>query len=351
MKTMKECVREYVKANNNTVTSQEVINYILEEKKFKIKKRSITDALRTVLKEVGGSLKPYGLKEEILNYVRAHNNAVTSQEVINYILEEKKMGNSVGSIRTALGKVLQEVGGTLKPYGVKAEIRNYVKNHNNTVTSQEVINYILEEKKMKIRETNIIRVLRDVLKEEGGTLKSTYGELTAEIYNYVKIHNNEVTSQKVINYILEEKKMKTSEKCIRSALIKVLKKAGGTLKPYGLKEEIRNYVKIHNNTVTSQEVIKYILEEKKIETTNNSIKATLRTVLKEAGGTLKSTHGELKAEICNYVKTHNNTVSSQEVIDYILEEKKMKNTKNSIVKTLEYVLKEVGGSYIKNNCN
>ena len=169
MKTMKKCVREYLNAHNNTVTSQEVINYILEEKGFKTKKSSITRTLRCVLKEEGGTLKPYGVKEEILNYVKTHNNTVSSQEVVDYILVEKKIKTTESYIRNALVTVLKEVDGTLKPYGVKEEILNYVKSHKNTVSSQEVVDYILKEKKIKTKESYIRVALGIVLKEVGGS--------------------------------------------------------------------------------------------------------------------------------------------------------------------------------------
>ena len=36
METISECIRKYVEAHDNEVTSFEVINYILEQKKFVI---------------------------------------------------------------------------------------------------------------------------------------------------------------------------------------------------------------------------------------------------------------------------------------------------------------------------
>ena len=236
------------------------------------------------------------LKDEIRNYVIKHNNVVTSQEVQNYILKEKKMKTTPASIRVTLHNVLRETGGkllpSLKPYGLRAEIRNFVIEHNNAVTTQEVQNYILKEKKMKTTPANIRVTLHRVLKETGGKLLpslKSYG-LRAEIRNYVIEHNNAVTTQEVLNYILKEKKMKTTPTSIRVTLHNLLRETGGkllpSLKPYGLTAEIRNYVIEHNNAVTTQEVLNYILKEKKIETIPASIRCTLHRVLKETGGKL-----------------------------------------------------------------
>ena len=73
METISECIRKYVEAHDNEVTSCEVVNYILEEKKFEITEQCIRNKLTSVLKEVGGKLKPspryVGLiQEEIMKY-------------------------------------------------------------------------------------------------------------------------------------------------------------------------------------------------------------------------------------------------------------------------------------------
>ena len=173
METISECIRKYVEAHDNEVTSCEVVNYILEEKKFETTEKNVRATLTRILKEVGGKLKPQSsVTAEIRSYVKAHNNEVTSCEVINYILEEKKFKTTEMHIRPILTRILKEVGGKLKPKSsVKAEIRSYVKAHNNEVTSCEVINYILEEKKFETTEMHIRSTLTRILKEVGGKLK------------------------------------------------------------------------------------------------------------------------------------------------------------------------------------
>ena len=52
METISECIRKYVEAHDNEVTSCEVVNYILEEKKFEITEQCIRNKLTSVLKEV-----------------------------------------------------------------------------------------------------------------------------------------------------------------------------------------------------------------------------------------------------------------------------------------------------------
>lgn len=45
METISECIRKYVEAHDNEVTSCEVVNYILEEKKFETTEQSIRNKL------------------------------------------------------------------------------------------------------------------------------------------------------------------------------------------------------------------------------------------------------------------------------------------------------------------
>ena len=225
------------------------------------------------------------VEKEVRNYVKEHNNYVSSQEVVNYILHEKNIDTKENYIRKILSKVLKEIGRVRKPYGISKEIRSYVKEHNNCVSSKEVVNYILHEKNMDTTGKSIKSILSKVLQETGGVLKP-YG-ITEEIRSYVKEHNNCVGSQEVVNYILHEKNMDTTENYIKSILSKVLQETGGVLKPYGITEEIRSYVKEHNNYVSSQEVVNYILNEKNMDTTENYIKSMLSKVLQETGGTYK----------------------------------------------------------------
>ena len=172
METITKCIRKYVEKHGD-VTSYEVIDYILKQKEFITTEKSVRGILNRVLKEKGKKLKPlYGLATEIRNYVKAHDNEVTSCEVISYIIEEKKFETTENTIRTTLNRCLNEVGGKLKSsYGLTAEIRSYVKAHDNEVTSCEVINYIIEEKKFITTETNIRQILNRILKEVGGKLK------------------------------------------------------------------------------------------------------------------------------------------------------------------------------------
>ena len=169
METISECIRKYVEAHDNEVTSCEVINYILEEKKFETTEMYIRSILTRILKKVGGKLKPQSsVTAEIRSYVKAHDNEVTSCEVIKYILEERQFTTNEKSIRNQLTMVLKEVGGKLKPYGLLSEIRSYIEAHNNEVTSCEIINYILKEKGMNTTEGTIKRALWKVVRESGG---------------------------------------------------------------------------------------------------------------------------------------------------------------------------------------
>ena len=59
METISECIRKYVEAHDNEVTSCEVVNYILKEKKFETTEKNVRATLTRILKEVGGKLKTY----------------------------------------------------------------------------------------------------------------------------------------------------------------------------------------------------------------------------------------------------------------------------------------------------
>ena len=112
METISECIRKYVEAHDNEVTSCEVVNYILEEKKFEITEQCIRNKLTSVLKEVGGKLKPspryVGLiQEEIMKYLK-NNNCVTYDEVVDYILKEKRINIIGRKIRNTLCMIVRK---------------------------------------------------------------------------------------------------------------------------------------------------------------------------------------------------------------------------------------------------
>ena len=109
--------------------------------------------------------------QEVRNYVKAHKEGVTSNEVIHYILVEKEIKATENNIRSTLCKVLKGQGVQLKRESIAQEIRNYVNKHNNEVTSKEVIHYILVEKEIKTTKDNVRKTLGRVLKEQGVKLK------------------------------------------------------------------------------------------------------------------------------------------------------------------------------------
>ena len=171
MASIAEMIRDYVKTHDNTVSNREVIDYIIKVKKIKTPESYIRVTLNAILIKLGGTLKPEGLSGEIEAYVKEHNNEVSNQEVIKYILEKKKIKTTELSIRVTLNRVLKELGGTLKPAGIREEIKAYVEKHKNKVSYQEVIDHILKKKKIQVTEEHIKQVLREVLAEGEGTLK------------------------------------------------------------------------------------------------------------------------------------------------------------------------------------
>ena len=171
MSSMKDCIRKYVKEHNNKVTNQEVINYILKKKKIKATKESIRITLWRVLNEIEGTLREKGIREEIKDYIEKHNKSVTFKEVEEHICQTKKMKVTENYIRKVLREVLAEVGGTLERRSIKKEIKDYVKKHDNCVSFQEVKDYIHDQGMDRV-DASIKLALREVLNEVGGTLKS-----------------------------------------------------------------------------------------------------------------------------------------------------------------------------------
>ena len=92
METISECIRKYVEAHDNEVTSCEVVNYILEEK-------------------IQPSPRYVGLiQEEIMKYLK-NNNCVTYDEVVDYILKEKRINIIGRKIRNTLCMIVRKSGG------------------------------------------------------------------------------------------------------------------------------------------------------------------------------------------------------------------------------------------------
>ena len=96
---------------------------------------------------------------------------------------------------------------------------------------------------------------------------------------------------------------------------------------------------------------------KKFETTEQSIRNKLTSVLKEVGGKLKPSPryvGLIQEEIMKYLK-NNNCVTYDEVVDYILKEKRINIIGRKIRNTLCMIVRKSGGEYSicskKNNCN
>lgn len=170
-------------------------------------------------------------------------------------------------------------------------------------------------------------------------------DLENAIKKYVLEHNNYVSNEEVVKYILQEYKMERKKASIKRKLYTVLKETGGKLrenKRVTLKQIICQYVLEHNNYVSENEVVEYVLNLG-IKTTKDSIRITLRNVLKETEGKIKKEKRvSLKQIIYQYVLEHNNYVSRSEVVEYVFS-LGIETTKNSIWGTLRRVLDETGG--------
>ena len=168
------------------------------------------------------------MAEDIRDYVKKHNNKVSNREVIDYIIKVKKINTTRAGIRVTLWNVLNELGGTLILDGIREDIRDYVIKKNKSVTFKEVKKYICEDLKMDVTENYIRKILREVLAEVGGTLKRS--SLKENIKDYVKKHDNEVTFEEVKDYT-REKGIDRMDASLRGTLRDVLQEVGGTLKP------------------------------------------------------------------------------------------------------------------------
>ena len=168
------------------------------------------------------------MAEDIRDYVKEHDNKVSNREVIDHIIKVKKINTTESCIRITLWNILKEFEGTLRPAGIRVEIKDYVMEHNKSVTFKEIEKYICEDLKMHVTENYIRKVLREVLAEVGGTLKRS--SLKEDIKDYVKTHNNEVTFEEVKDYT-REKGIDRMDASLRVTLRDVLDEVGGTLKP------------------------------------------------------------------------------------------------------------------------
>jgi len=165
--------------------------------------------------------------------------------------------------------------------------------------------------------------------------------------------NENVTSKMAIHYIQNECGIETSKEYIKNSFYnlreelhykKIREKRNGKT----LKEVIEEYVIKHGNCVSNDEVIKYITQECKIETTKSSITSALYLILKETGGTLKKEKRvTLKQIIYQYVLEHNKYVSRKEVAEYVFS-LGIETTRNSIYSALKEVLNEQEG-YLRRN--
>ena len=234
-------------------------------------------------------LKIDSIAKIICDYVIEHNNEVKMREVIEYILETKKINTTESYIRSTLNVILIKHGGTLIPESLTGKIEDYVIKHDYKVSNEEVIKYIFEETEIKTTKSSIIATLNRVLNKLGGTL-ITAG-IREEIKAYVEEHKNKVVEKEVIEYILKKKKIQVTKEHIKKVLREVLGELGGTLKESTLKsssfkEKLREYV-IKNGKYVSFEEVKNFALENGVDRLDESLRGTLRNVLKEAGGTLK----------------------------------------------------------------
>ena len=278
MSTMKEYIREYVK-QNKAITIDELANRLSTEKNIMTSYGSIKSTLYVVRKEL--DIKPPLSEAEIAirNYVKKHNNCVTFEEVKNYILNKKRIKLTEKTIHEILRRVLKESGGTLRRSGIRQIIREYVIKQNKEVSFSEVKNHVVHVKNIKAKDATIRNTLYFVRKELDVELKST--TLAQVIRDYVKTHENEVTFNEVKNHIWFEKNIRETDASIRSTLRQVLNESGRTIKGTDVAEVIRDYLKQHNGKVTISEVGYYVLVQKNIKTTRKTVESTFYKVRKE----------------------------------------------------------------------
>ena len=117
------------------------------------------------------------------------------------------------------------------------EIRNYVKERD-TVTLREVVDYIVNKKKINTTETYVYQTLSIVLLQQHKTLhKET---LISIIRKYVKEHGNKVSNEEVIAYVKKYKN--ANENSIRHTLKRVLDENNGTLRHKGVTQLVKDYI-------------------------------------------------------------------------------------------------------------
>lgn len=244
-------------------------------------------------------MKENSIRNTLKTYLEGHE-GITTKQAIEYIQNECGFDTSKEYIKSSFYNLREELHYEKmrkeKSKDLENAIKKYVLEHNNYVSNEEVVKYILQEYKMERKKASIKRKLYTVLKETGGKLRENKRVTLKQIIcQYVLEHNNYVSENEVVEYVLNLG-IKTTKDSIRITLRNVLKETEGKIKKekrVSLKQIIYQYVLEHNNYVSRSEVVEYVFSLG-IETTKNSIWATLRRVLDETGGDMKTNYKRKK---------------------------------------------------------
>lgn len=279
MCTMTEYVRKYVK-QNQAITLEEVKKKLVNETNVEGTYASIKTTLYLVRKEFDIEPTLIQVTKIIQNYVEEHENFVSFEEVRNYILNERRIEITESSIRTILKSVLKESKGKLKRSGLKQILRDYLTEKEGPVTFAEVKDYVLNKRGMNVPDHTLRNTLYFVRKEFGIKIKST--TITEMVRDYCKESKEKVvTFDEVKNYILYETQTKASDSSIKTALRTVQIERGVLVKKINISEIIRNYIKEREGQVTISEMKDYVLNQMNIKTVPSTIECAYYRARKE----------------------------------------------------------------------
>lgn len=275
MSTMKQYIREYVR-QKNTITLDELVNRLYTEKNIQTSYGSIKTTLYVVRKELYIEPPLSEAERLIRNYVKRYNNSVTFEQVKNYILKKKHIKLKEKTICQILRKVLKESKGKLKRDSIRQILLQYVESKDYIVTFTEAKEYLLKVKKKKVPDSTIRNTMYFIRKELGIEFKSI--TLKQVITEYVQEHQGEVTLKELKNYVLNEQQIKVADSTIRIIGREVLAETGRTFTKITVAGLIRDYLKTHNGEVTMRQIKSYIFNETDIKTSNKTIEGTFYRV-------------------------------------------------------------------------
>lgn len=162
------------------------------------------------------------------------------------------------------------------------------------------------------------------------------------VRKYYEEHGNVISNEELEKYILCEKKINTSIATIRSTSYRIKKEVNGTIKRKKSEMSLQNTIKAYvesRETVTLDEVVNYV-RKKGYKNSRKSIYCNLYQVLEKMGKKIeKRGKGETLKDALRVYLDSTESINRSEVIQYV-RNKGYKNSENTVYSTLYKVFHE-----------